>query len=81
MSSFHEFKCPHCSIDIEVEVFRWSSKGICPSCNQPFEVDYDFTVGGDGDEFDMHWLNSMSKEEYEKDRLTDISPTRLPTSP
>lgn len=56
-------KCPYCKKPLIAYNRRWNGYCICPSCQKTIEVDFDFTVLEDGDEWDH--ITLMKKEEQD----------------
>lgn len=59
--------CPSCSTELEFVSnwpSRWTTQGICPKCGSRLLIDFDFTVMGNGDEWDHYTLELLSESIY-----------------
>lgn len=66
MSALIDHKCPSCSRQIELEVFRWDSVAVCPACYQHLAIEFDFYVGEDEDEYDFYEVSCITSDEFFK---------------
>lgn len=54
-------ECPKCKTELElIGLPRWSIEAICPNCSSKLQIDFDFIVGEDGDEYDFYTLNVLA---------------------
>jgi len=56
------YECPHCGFDLEEDInyrHRWSHTMECPHCVNIVRVNFDFYVGEDGDEYDLHEVTEV----------------------
>jgi len=67
-----DFNCPNCKKSIEIYVYQWNSKTICPKCKSKLLVEYDFYYGDNHEEHPVYELSILSSE-MEKSVFLDES--------
>lgn len=76
---WQEFECPGCKEKFEIKVSRWSGETKCPHCEIGIDVDFDFIVLDDEDEWDQYELKLLKDHDKYNDQFESrkINNTRV----